>query len=492
MEDTAKRDIGLFKRVQNNMIATNDRAYTNWYDTRRYVEQTRDYSSAELEEIIKSGSLDSQKTLSQNYYYKDGYYKRIILYYATLLTYDTLMVPVVTPSKKITEKAISKKYYEALNYLDLMDLKTLLPAIALRVFRDGSYCGLKIKTDKKHFSVLDLPSNYSCSRFKDLNNRDIIEFNVRYFNTIRDKDTRKQVLALYPKEVQQAYKKYSEGKRKSSWVFLPAEDGIYFDLFDGRPMFLSVIPQTIRYNDAVELELEKRIEEIKKIIVQKVPHNASTDALVFEPDEAEEMHKGAVGMLTKNKNTSVLTTYCDVDAITSNASSDNVNSTLEKMLNNVYSQAGVSSQIFAATGTQSLDTSIRNDLSLVMILGKKFSIFISNILNDLFGNINISFSAKVLPLSEYNRKDYIDSSFKLAQSGYSLLIPAIASGVAQRELTSIKDLENTLLNLGEKLLPLESSYTQSSGEVGAPEKSVEEKSPKTIQNEESLNNQGSE
>ena len=253
-----------------------------------------------------------------------------------------------------------------------------------------------------------------------------------------------------------------------------------------------MIPQTIRYNDAVELELEKRIEEIKKIIVQKVPHNASTDALVFEPDEAEEMHKGAVGMLTKNKNTSVLTTYCDVDAITSNASSDNVNSTLEKMLNNVYSQAGVSSQICAATGTQSLDTSIRNDLSLVMILGKKFSIFISNILNDLFGNINISFSAKVLPLSEYNRKDYIDSSFKLAQSGYSLLIPAIASGVAQRELTSIKDLENTLLNSGEKLLPLESSYTQSSGEVGAPEKSVEEKSPKTIQNEESLNNQGSE
>ena len=43
-----------------------------------------------------------------------------------------------------------------------------------------------------------------------------------------------------------------------------------------------------------------------------------------------------------------------------------------------------------------------------------------------------------------------------------------------------------------KLKPLNSAYTQSanSNEPGAPEKSAEEKSPKTLQNEESLDNQG--
>ena len=42
------------------------------------------------------------------------------------------------------------------------------------------------------------------------------------------------------------------------------------------------------------------------------------------------------------------------------------------------------------------------------------------------------------------------------------------------------------------LIPLSSAYTQSagSGEVGAPAKKVEEKSPKTIQNEDSLDRQG--
>ena len=37
--------------------------------------------------------------------------------------------------------------------------------------------------------------------------------------------------------------------------------------------------------------------------------------------------------------------------------------------------------------------------------------------------------------------------------------------------------------------PLASAYTQSNNPVGRPTKPVEEKSPKTLQNEESLNNQ---
>ena len=70
-------------------------------------------------------------------------------------------------------------------------------------------------------------------------------------------------------------------------------------------------------------------------------------------------------------------------------------------------------------------------------------------------------------------------------------MPALALGLSQRDLGNIKDLENTLLNLGDKLKPLNSAYTQSgNGKVGAPEKPIEEKSPKTIQNEESLDRQG--
>ena len=77
----------------------------------------------------------------------------------------------------------------------------------------------------------------------------------------------------------------------------------------------------------------------------------------------------------------------------------------------------------------------------------------------------------------------------MAQSGYSFLLPSAAIGLGQRELLGIKELENEVLVLREKLIPLASSYTES-GEVGRPTKTAEQKAPSTIVKEESINNQG--
>ena len=55
----------------------------------------------------------------------------------------------------------------------------------------------------------------------------------------------------------------------------------------------------------------------------------------------------------------------------------------------------------------------------------------------------------------------------------------------------MKDIENELLGLQEKLVPLASSFTQSGNEsAGAPKKKDSEKSDKTIKNEVSLDNGG--
>ena len=108
----------------------------------------------------------------------------------------------------------------------------------------------------------------------------------------------------------------------------------------------------------------------------------------------------------------------------------------------------------------------------------------------MFSNSNITFKYSILPISLYNRSDYITDTLKLAQSGYSFLLPALASGLSQRELINIKSLENDVLKLNEVLVPLSSSYTQSSNEVGAPEKKDEDKAVKTIQNEDAIDHQG--
>jgi len=118
----------------------------------------------------------------------------------------------------------------------------------------------------------------------------------------------------------------------------------------------------------------------------------------------------------------------------------------------------------------------------MMVLGAKYSRFISFIINSLFANSNITFKYSILPITYYNQSDYIKDTFKLAQSGYSFLLPALGCGLNQRELSNIKELENDLLELHEKLLPLSSAYTQSanSGDVGRPKLAEEDKSIKTI------------
>lgn len=189
-----------------------------------------------------------------------------------------------------------------------------------------------------------------------------------------------------------------------------------------------------------------------------MPH-LTDGQLLFEPEEAKVMHEGSVKMLSGNKNLSVLTTYTDVDAVVSKTSGENVANAIKQIFQNVYANAGVSSEIFAPTGSQAIPISIKNDLSLMMILGNKYSHFFTNILNSLFSNSNISFNFEILPVSYYNQDEYITTALKLASSGYSFLVPAVAAGLTQKQFTDIKDLENDVLQLADKMRPLASSYT---------------------------------
>ena len=123
----------------------------------------------------------------------------------------------------------------------------------------------------------------------------------------------------------------------------------------------------------------------------------------------------------------------------------------------------------------------------MMYLANKFARFVTNIINSTFANSNISFKYTILPITHQNEAKYIDSSYKLASSGYSLLIPAIAQGLNQRDLVSIKELENDVLGLTDRLIPPKTSFTDTGeGEGGRPSKTADEKKDQTIKNEESI------
>lgn len=136
----------------------------------------------------------------------------------------------------------------------------------------------------------------------------------------------------------------------------------------------------------------------------------------------------------------------------------------------------------------------------MMVLANKVANFVTNLINTVHSNGSIRFSYKILPITYHNDMDLADNYFKLAGSGYSLLMPALSVGLTQRDLGNLKDLENDVLKLSEKLLPLSSAYTQSgtgnnegkgaTEEGGRPEKKDLEKTEKTNQNKESADKTG--
>lgn len=110
---------------------------------------------------------------------------------------------------------------------------------------------------------------------------------------------------------------------------VPGDLGICFQVFNGNPYFLNIIPAILSYRDALDDHDEGRREAINKIFVQVVPH-LTDGRLVFEPDEAEEMHNGVVDMLSSNKHVRVVTTYATPQMLSSNSSEEGVENVLTR------------------------------------------------------------------------------------------------------------------------------------------------------------------
>lgn len=471
------------------------------FDNSRFLKKTHQYTKEEAEQIIKEGNPEQLTELSRFFYDSSGFYKRLLSYYATILYYIPLIIPHMKKNnKEIKDSKILDKYYSALEFSSNINFRQLCNHFAKTVLTEGAYYGM-IKEADGEFSIQDLPYEYCRTRFKSFSGVDIVEFDVTWFDLIKDTNSKIEVLNSFPKEIRKGYNKYKKGKLFNSWIKLPVEKGIHFSLFGEKPFFSSVIPSIINFNDYVVLEKKKDTKNTKSVIVQELPHTANGD-LVFSPEEALEFHQGLANVAKNNEFLDAITSYGTVHEIKLNeddaASKDN----LSKISSILYSESGVSKQLFSAEGNISLEKSIQNDITLITVLSNSFAIWLKNLLNFHFSNKKVSFDVVIPPVGQYNIKDYQSQTLNAAQYGYSLFLPSISMYLEQNQLLDLKVLENEALNLVDLLVPLHSSHTESNSdennstkteleqkeaESKGASKEEEERSDKTIQNKETSN-----
>jgi hypothetical protein len=112
-----------------------------------------------------------------------------------------------------------------------------------------------------------------------------------------------------------------------------------------------------------------------KIIVQKLPLDKNGD-LIFDVDEARDIHNNAVQMLSRAVGVDVLTTFTDVESI--DMSDKNTTTSVDdlaKVERTVYNAMGISSNLFNTDGNLSLEKSILNDEGSIRSLLLQFGIF---------------------------------------------------------------------------------------------------------------------
>lgn len=464
---TAEEKLEIVNRFSNlkgeltDVSVTDDSFFTaSGFSSGRSNKKVTNYSKEEALEILESGSDIQLRQLSESFYYSSGFYRRLLTYYATILYYTPVVIPrMIGRKKKITDKKYGEKHFQALDFVNDLNFEQLCRHFALSTLKYGAYYGM-LKETGGNFVVQDLPYSHCRSRLKSYTGVDIVEFNVEWFDTIKDADLRKETLNNFPKEIKKAY--LSKGK-KGKWVRLPVEQGIHFTLYEDKPFFSTVIPAIIDSQAYIELEKVKDGQQMRSVAIQEIDHTSNGD-LVLEPEESVELHKGLTKITQNNPYLDGITTYgkIKIERVLDDetAQKDNV----EKMSKIMYSESGTSKQIFSAEGNVSLERSIQNDISTIFPLAEQFAIWLKCCLNHHFADNNMNFSVKIFPVGQYNFKDYSTQVLSMAQYGYSAIIPAMALGLRQDELLDLKELENNIYKLSDVLIPLHSSYTETQEE----------------------------
>ena len=462
---------------------------------------------------IDEYDLKTMREISNFFYKTSGIYARILRYMAFMYRYDWFLTPYVNDEKAKKEKVL-EGFHQGLSTLDNFGVKKTLGEIALKVLQNGCYYAYKVKQGDK-IVLQELPADYCRSRFF-YGNKPAIEFNMKFFDdNFRDTTQRLRILKLFPDEFSKGYMLYKQGKLPpeymgdtSGWYLLDPTMTVKFTANgEDYPAFISVIPLILDLDEAQALDRKKTMQRLLKIVIQKMPLDKNGD-LIFDVDEAQQLHNNAVQMLGRAIGVDVLTTFADVtvedmqDTGTTAQTDD-----LARVERQLYNEAGVSQMQFNTDGNIALEKSILNDEATMYNMLLQFEVFLNELIEPYNKNKKkIEYRVQLLTTTIYNYKELAKLYKEQTQLGYSKMLPQIALGQSQSSILANAYFENDILDLvnifipplmsstmNENILNRTSGNGSNASKVPGEEKKAgrkelenDQKSEKTIQNKESM------
>lgn len=429
-------------------------------DRARIKSPTIRYKTEDIHRWLQNPVQNEERlrTLSNYLYNTNALYKWVINTIALMPKYNWTLTQNSLTSKK-SKSQRKNTYYEALEYVDKLNLPHELIKVFLIMLKEDWYYGYEIESDDAYF-ILHLDANYCKPSSRNLDGTYNYKFNFSYFN---DKE---EMLATYPTEFKFKYEQYKS--TRDSWIELDANKTIclkFNDEFEyAMPYYATLFTALADLDYYQEIKKDRAALENTLLIHQYVPIDENdynkfaigADLIKFYHQMAEQ---------ATEDNVSVITSPMKVEAVKterSNSGTDYV----EDALRDFYTSSGLPQHLSNSANNTAigLDKAIVVNEQLVFRFYRQIERIVTRKLRHKFPTIKFKF--KLLDTTSFNQSKVVDTLLTLAQNGGTKLDVFSASGKSPYEFFNDIEMENNVFDLVEQLKPLKTSHTQSGNDEG--------------------------
>lgn len=468
-------DFSLFNKVVGgNTILFNPL----WMNSLLKMQDTRPekFSRDNIIDWMKNpaNSENELRELNQYFFNTSEYYKRIIFYFASMLTFDYVLIPYGVEPAEFKTPAFKKSQRKAFDFLDQFHIKDEFSKIMRIVMGEDVYFGYKRQEGKK-FAIQKLPTRY-CKLVNRDENGYVFAFDMNYF----------LLPGVNIDDYSPDFKVYFDEMKKGTtntgtyYVILDPDKSFVFKFDENNativPPLLGLFLDVLEISEYKDLIKSRAVLDSYMLLHQKIPmrtdKDAKADSFLISLPNAAQFHANTKANTPEG--VEVVTTPMDLSAIKIDRS-QNKDSIVGLAEANFYKSAGVSQMLFSDSQNQvGINYSVQTDEAFVIHMYRQFEKWINQQLDTVSGKYK--FRLTFPNITWYNQKEKQDTFKESAQYGIGKLMYAASLELSPSQFLDMAAYENSL-GLDEMLKPLQSSHTQNGEAGGRPSMKEKDLSP---------------
>jgi hypothetical protein len=439
--------------------------------TKRSNSKIINYSKDDVLRYLESpDKFENQlRDISRKLYQLSPHYKRAINYFAKMPRLDYIIEPYGINTDKVKPETLKSQFLKVCDFLDLINIKHEFLKVLNIAFKEDVFYGYEHMTKESYFIQKLNPEYCRISSIEDgVYN---FAFDFSFFDKFPEQ------LEMFSSEFVSKYRKYKKNKDLKLQE-LDSKRTICIKVNEETenviPPFAGVFESIYDLSDYKKLRKATKQIGAYKLLTMKVPmktKDEEVNGFLVDYDTMMEFHDRAAQSVPEE--IGIITVPFDVEPVDFSKGvkdEDNVGDAER----DVWTNFGISQLLFNTDKSSSigLGYSIQTDEQLVFAVIRQIERWINRRLRFEFKSLK--FRVNILNTTVFNW----EKIYEVAKSGAEFGLPTkmmatSALGISPSSMLSLAFLENEVLELPDKLVPLASAHTATSEEGGAPSKGAD-------------------